>query len=294
MSCRLRSLALAVLSFLVLSVVASAQPPSPEKFFGFRMGTDGELAGWPEIERYFNLIAGASDRVKVVDAGTSTEGRHIIAAIVSAPENIKRLDAIRDANRRLADPRGLSDAEAAKLAADHKVVVAIGASIHASEIGATQMANELLHELATANDPRTLATLRDLVVIILPSLNPDGHAIVVDWYRKMKGTPFEGGQMPWLYHKYVGHDINRDAFMMNMAESRALSRFFYTQWHPQVFLAMHQMGARGARMFVPAELRTGVPELRPADLARGGGARPGDGTRARAARSRRRDFQRAV
>jgi hypothetical protein len=239
-----------VLLFLSASA-ASAQPPTPEKFFGFRMGADSQLADWPEIERYFTAVAGASDRVRLVDAGTSTEGRHLIAAIISAPENIKRLDAIREANQRLADPRTIGDAEAARLAADHKAVVAIGASIHSSEIGATQMANELLYELASANDARTLAILRDLVVILLPSLNPDGHAIVVDWHRKTKGTPFEGGPMPWLYHKYVGHDINRDAFMMNMAESRALSRFFYTQWHPQVFLAMHQMGGRGARMFVP-------------------------------------------
>jgi len=177
--------------FLIVSpTLTLAQPPSPEKFFGFRMGADRELADWPEIERYFTAVSGASDRVKLVDAGTSTEGRHIIAAIVSAPENIKRLDAIRDANQRLADPRALGEAEAARLAAEHKVVVAIGASIHSSEIGATQMANELLHELATATDARTLAVLRDLVVIILPSLNPDGHAIVVDWYRKTKGTPF--------------------------------------------------------------------------------------------------------
>jgi len=250
--------------FLIVSpTLTLAQPPSPEKFFGFRMGADRELADWPEIERYFTAVSGASDRVKLVDAGTSTEGRHIIAAIVSAPENIKRLDAIRDANQRLADPRALGEAEAARLAAEHKVVVAIGASIHSSEIGATQMANELLHELATATDARTLAVLRDLVVIILPSLNPDGHAIVVDWYRKTKGTPFEGGQMPWLYHKYAGHDINRDAFMMNMAESRALARFFYTQWHPQVFLAMHQMGPRGARMFVPPNYEPVHPNYDP-------------------------------
>jgi hypothetical protein len=248
---------------LLFASAALAQPPSPEAFFGFRMGADGQLADWPGIERYFQTVAAASNRVKLLDAGTTTEGRHLLAAVVSAPENIARLDAIRDANQRLADPRGLDEAQAARLAADHKAVVAIGASIHASEIGATQMANDLLYELATANDARTLATLRDLVVILLPSLNPDGHAIVVDWYRKTKGTPFEGGQMPWLYHKYVGHDINRDAFMMNMAESRALSHFFYAEWHPQVFLAMHQMGGRGARMFVPPNYEPVHPNYDP-------------------------------
>ena len=99
-----------------------------------------------------------------------------------------------------------------------------------------------------------LRSLRDVVLILFPSLNPDGHVITVDWYRKWKGSEFEGAAMPWLYHKYVGHDINRDAFMMNMAENRAISDFFYRRWHPQVFLTMHQMGPRGARYFVPPNL----------------------------------------
>src|SRR5206468_1047147 len=161
------------------------------------------------------------------------------------------LQQIREANQRLADPRALSRDEAQRLAATHKAVLAIGCSIHASEIGATQAANELLHALATASDPAMLHVLQNVVVILIPSLNPDGHRLVVDWYDKQKGTPFDGGPMPWLYHKYVGHDINRDGFMMNMIENRNLSRFFYTEWHPQVFLTMHQMGTNGPRFFAP-------------------------------------------
>ena len=131
------------------------------------------------------------------------------------------------------------------------MVVAIGASIHATEVGGTQAASELLHSLATSTDPGILTVLQNVVIILIPSLNPDGHRLIVDWYRKWKGTPFEGGPMPWLYHEYVGHDINRDAFMMNMAENRTLARFFYRRWHPQVFLTMHQMGPNGPRFFVP-------------------------------------------
>ena len=93
--------------------------------------------------------------------------------------------------------------------------------------------------------------LQHVVLILIPSLNPDGYRLVVDWYNKHKGTPYDGGPMPWLDHPYVGHDINRDGFMMNMAENRNLSRFFYTEWHPQVFLAMHQMPSAGVRFFVP-------------------------------------------
>jgi hypothetical protein len=240
-----------LLVLLALPPASWAQVPSPEERFGFRMGADRQLATAEGIEAYFELAAAQSDRVQLVDLGRTTEGRRTIAAIVSAPENIRNLDRIQQANRRLADPRTLTDAEARELSGSHRAVVAIGASIHASEIGATQAANELLYELSTAADPGTLAVLENVIVILIPSLNPDGHRLVVDWYERHKGTPYEGGAMPWLYHKYAGHDINRDGFMMNLAETRNLARFFYTEWHPQVFLTMHQMGSTGPRFFVP-------------------------------------------
>lgn len=240
-------------AWLVLFAAAplAAQVPSPETHFGFRMGADRQLADAEAIERYFERVAGATDRVRIVDIGATTGGRRTIAAIVSSAENLRNLDRIRDANRRLADPRTLGPDEAARLAGSHKAVVAIGASIHAAEIGATQAANELLHRLASQDDPETLATLDQIVLILIPMLNPDGHRLVTDWYARQKGTAYEGGTMPWLYHTYAGHDLNRDGFMMNLAENRNLARFFYGDWHPQVFLSMHQMEANGPRFFVP-------------------------------------------
>ena len=243
-------LAIALLSRLV----AAQQPaslPTPESQFGFRLGSDGKLATADDIEKYFQAIAAASDRVKIVDIGTTTDGHRTIAAIVSAPDNIRNLEQIRAANQQLADPRTLADDEARRLAATQKAVIAIGASIHATEVGATQAATELLYTLASAGDETTLNQLRNLVVVIIPMLNPDGHRLVVDWYNKYKGTVVEGGPMPWPDHKYAGHDINRDAFMMNLAESRNLARFFYREWHPQVFLSMHQMDGGGPRFFTP-------------------------------------------
>jgi len=239
--------------FLTLTGLASAQElPSPEAFFGFRMGADGRLADWPSIEKYFQTVAAASPRVELLDVGPTTEGRRIIAAAISSIENIRNLATLQIDNRLLADPRRLaSEREAQAILSGARAVVAIGCSIHASEVGATQSANEILYELASANDERTVAMLDEIVVLLIPSLNPDGHTIVVDWQRKMQGTPFEGGPMPWPYHKYVGHDLNRDAFMLNMAESRSLARFFSREWHPQVFLSMHQMGSNGPRFFVP-------------------------------------------
>ncbi len=241
----------ALLLLLLLAGPAAAQIPAPEAFFGFRMGADTELASWPAIREYFERVARESDRVELVDAGPTTDGNRLIGAIVSSAANIARLDEIKAVNRRLADPRTLSPGEAKTLAAAHRAVLVIGASIHATEIGATQAAVELLHTLATTDDPTVLQSLQEVVLILLPSLNPDGHTLVVDWYNTHKGTAYEGSPMPWLYHKYVGHDINRDAFMLNMAENRSLAGFFYGDWHPQVFLTMHQMGTRGPRFFVP-------------------------------------------
>jgi hypothetical protein len=238
-------------ALILLATPVAAQPPTPQAHFGFQMGADRRLATAESIEKYFELVAAATDRVRIVDVGSTTEGRRTIAAIVSAPENIRNLEGIRAANRRLADPRTLAADEALAIAASHKVVLAIGCSIHASEIGASQAANELLHWLATSDEPSALNVLRNAVIILIPMLNPDGHRLVVDWYERYKGTPYEGGAMPWLYHKYAGHDINRDAFMMNMAENRNLARLFYAEWHPQVFLTMHQMGSNGPRFFVP-------------------------------------------
>ena len=253
---RARSIGL-LLAFLLTAPLGAQAPaaiPTPEAAFGFRMGADRELADWPGLQRYFETVAAASDRVEIVDAGPSTDGRRLIAAVVSSPENIARLEQIRANALRLADPRTLDEPAAMALAERQPVIVAIGMSIHATEIGATQAAPELLHTLATSRDPEVLRSLREVVLILFPSLNPDGHVITVDWYRQWKGTEFEGSNMPWLYHRYVGHDLNRDAFMMNMAENRSLADFFYRRWHPQVFLTMHQMGPRGARFFVPPNL----------------------------------------
>jgi hypothetical protein len=256
---RVRRRAAILLALLALATSVATQVLSPEAHFGFRMGADRQLASAEAIERYFEQVAAASDRVELVDIGRTTEGNRTVAALVSAPENIRNLSEIRAVNQRLADPRTLQPEDARVLTASHKAIVAVGASIHASEIGATQAASELLHSLATSTDPAVLNVLQNVVLILIPMLNPDGHRLVVDWYERQKGTPFEGGPMPWLYHKYVGHDINRDAFMMNMVESRNLARFLYTEWHPQVFLTMHQMGTNGPRFFVP-------PNADPIDL----------------------------
>src|SRR5262245_32721902 len=180
------------------------------------MGADRQLAPAASIETYFELIAARTNRVQTIDLGRTTDGNRTIAAIVTAPENLERLKDIRAANQRIADPRKLTPEEAKQIAADHKAVVAIGAGIHPDEVGGPQAISELLYELATSTTPDTLNILRNVVLVLIPSLNPDGYKRVAEWYDKTKGTAFEGAPTPWLPHKYVGHDVNRDAFMMNL------------------------------------------------------------------------------
>jgi hypothetical protein len=234
---------------VLLPGLSLAQVPTIESHFGFRMGSGQPSA--EAIEGYFEQVAARSDRVKIIDIGPTTEGRRTIAAIVSAADNIRDLNQIQATNQRLADPRTIAPEDAGRLAATAKIVVAIGAGIHASEAGGPQAVTDLLYRLATAADPELLGVLDRVVVVLIPMLNPDGARLVAAWSQATRGTPSEGAPMPWLYHKYAGHEINRDAFMLNLAESRNLARFFQTAWHPQVFLSLHQMDGDGARMFVP-------------------------------------------
>ena len=175
----MRSRAILFTIVLLAIPVAAQQPaagvPTPASHFGFRIGDDSQLATAEAIEKYFEAVAAASDRVRLTDIGPSTDGHRTLAAIVSSAENIRNLEQIRLDNQRLADPRTLDETDARRLTATHKVVVAIGCSIHATEIGASQAAIELLYSLATSNDAETIDQLRQAVVIVIPMLNPDGH-----------------------------------------------------------------------------------------------------------------------
>ncbi|HEX6159392.1 MAG TPA: M14 family metallopeptidase, partial [Thermoanaerobaculia bacterium] len=165
--------------------------------------------------------------------------------------------------KRLADPRGLSDADAEKLVKESPAVVLVTCNIHSSEIGSSQMAMEWAHALATANDPETKRRLDNVVLLLVPSLNPDGQTMIVDYYRKYVGTKYEGGRLPWLYHHYVGHDNNRDWYMLTQPETRALNRAVYHEWNPQLFVDEHQMGSDGPRMFIPPFADPVDPDVHP-------------------------------
>ena len=225
---------------------------SPKSVFGFDPGQDRTIIDWKQITDYFARLDKASDRVQVVNIGTSTLGRQMFAAFISAPENIRNLDKYKAIQAKLADPRKIiSDAERDELVRDGKTVVAISCSIHSTEIVASQMSTQLAYALASENSPDTLAILHNVILILIPSPNPDGIDIVANHYRKTFGTNAEGSSPPELYHYYAGHDDNRDWFMLDLKETKAITRLFWQDWFPQIVYDIHQQGSNGSRFFVP-------------------------------------------
>jgi Zinc carboxypeptidase len=231
---------------------AASSIPSPKSVFGFDPGQDRTIIDWKQITDYFARLDKASDRVSVENIGTSTLGRPMIAAFISAPENIRNLDKYKAIQAKLADPRKVtSDAERDQLIEDGKTVVAISCSIHSTEIVASQMSTRLAYELANDNRPDTLAILHNVILVLIPSPNPDGVDIVANHYRKTLGTNSEGSSPPELYHYYAGHDDNRDWFMLDLKETKNITRLFWKEWFPQIVYDIHQQGSNGSRFFVP-------------------------------------------
>src|SRR6059058_784076 len=253
----------AVIFIALIAIGAHAAVQSPSQFLGFDVGADRKLADYKQIASYFRALAAASPRVRVETLGKTTLGEDFVMAVVSSEGNMRNLEKIRETARRLADPRGLSDDQVAQLARDGKAIVLVTCNIHASEIASSQMAIEWAHALATANDAETKRRLDNVVLLLVPSLNPDGQIMVTDYYRKFLGTQYEGGRLPWLYHHYVGHDNNRDWFMLTQVETKALSRAVYKEWFPQVWVDEHQMGTDGPRMFIPPFADPVDPDVHP-------------------------------
>ncbi len=224
--------------------------PSPEEFFGFRMGADRRLARWDRIVEYFWQLD-RSPCVKVVELGKTTMGNPFLLVIITSPENLRNLERLGEISRRIADPRGLSEDEAKGLVEEGRAVICQSMSLHATEVGGTQMAPELAYELITGDSPEIRRILEEVVFLMIPCFNPDGQIMVVDWYNKWLGTEYEGCPLPWLYHKYVGHDNNRDAFMLNMVESQYAARILFREWVPQAYIDHHHMGSYGARFYIP-------------------------------------------
>ena len=252
--------------------------PAPAEVLGFTPGDDRKLASWAKVVEYFQKLDAASDRVNFEEIGKTTMGAPFVFATISAPENLKRLNEFKEIQRQLADPRILADgldnadtrsrlqAENSKLArqdwtrADRKAadlikrgktIVAITCGIHSTEVGGYLSSMLIAHRLASSNEPEIQEILRNTIILLVPSTNPDGVDIVNNWYQKTLGTPYEGTDPPELYHKYTGHDNNRDWYAFTQVETQLVVDRILNVWRPQIVHDIHQQGAFGSRLFLP-------------------------------------------
>jgi hypothetical protein len=241
-----------VLSFLLLiAPLAAASLPTPESVLGFKPGADFKLATYDQSVDYFKKVAAVSKYVKLVEAGKTTQGRTMYYALVSSPDNLSKIDRYREIARRLAHPQGLNDTEARQLARDGRAFVHIDGGLHSTEVAGPQHTPLLLHDLVSrANDADIKPILDNVVLMLWPTINPDGQQMVSEWYMKNVGTPYELSGLPRLYQEYVGHDNNRDAYMLNMIESRVLEHT-WRQWEPQIIYVHHQSGPFPTRIWLP-------------------------------------------
>ena len=225
--------------------------PSPKEHFGFSIGDDYHLATYTQTEAYFKKLAAASDRAKLVDIGLTEEGRHQYMLIVSSPENIKNLDRYKEISQKLARAENLTEEQAHALASEGKSVIWIDGGLHATEtVGAHQLI-ETIWQLVSRTDPETKRIL-DHDIILLAHANPDGQELVTNWYmRERKPEKRSLDHLPRLYQKYVGHDNNRDFYMMNMKESQNISRQLFVEWIPQIMYNHHQRGPAGSVLAGP-------------------------------------------
>lgn len=251
-----------VAAFLVVSALGAA-PPTPDSFFGHKMGEDRKLVSWSRVVAYLQALEKSSDRIRVRELGKTTEGRPFMAAWIANSSTLAQLDRYQNIQEKLADPRLTTDADAARLIADGKAVVMITCSIHSTEVASTMTSLEYAYRLVSNETTKNHSLLDNLIVILVPSLNPDGVDIVADWYRSTLSTPFEGTNPPRLYQKYIGHDNNRDWYMFTQAETRLAVSQLHNIWHPQIVYDVHQMQAYNARMFVPPWMDPIEPNIDP-------------------------------
>lgn len=225
--------------------------PKPADVFGFEPGANYELIDNDQLEDYYRQLAQASDRVMLKEIGETHHGNTLLLLIISSKENLSNLDKYKSISQKLAKAKEISDEEAQRLSREGKAVVWIDSGLHSTELAHSQHNPVFAYKMATGESAE-IRRMRDEVILLnMPMMNPDGHNIVVDWYRQQKDTEFAVTDPPQVYHEYVGHDNNRDWYMMLQNESQAVSKMLYEEWFPQIVVNHHQMGEMPPRMFIP-------------------------------------------
>jgi hypothetical protein len=231
----------------------SSRVPAPDATFGFKPGADYKLATYDQSIDYFRKLASSSKYIRLVETGKTTQGRSMYFALLSAPKNLDRIERYRQIAQRLAHPEGLTDETARQLARDGKPLIHIDGGLHSTEVAGPQHTPLLAYELISkgqSGDPYVEAILDNVIVMLWPTINPDGQQMVADWYMKNVGTPYELSGLPQLYQEYVGHDNNRDAYMLNMIESRVIEQA-WRDWEPSIVYVHHQAGPFPTRIWLP-------------------------------------------
>ncbi len=227
------------------------------------MGEDRKLLDWSNVVTYFQTLEKSSNRIKVEEIGKTAMGKPMIAAFIASPEVVQNLARYVDIQRKLADPRTIAESQLDGLIAEGKAVVMITCSIHSTEVASTLTAVEFAYRILSEERPRFRTILDNVIFILVPSLNPDGVDIVTQWYRKTLGTKWEGTPPPELYHKYVGHDNNRDWYVFSQPETRHVISKLHNGYRPQIVYDVHQQGANTSRIFVPPWLDPIEPNIDP-------------------------------
>jgi len=242
---RIKTYTLLLLVFLGLPTLFAQEIPSPKEHFGFNIGDDHMLANYSQAEAYFKKLASISDRVQLRDIGQTEEGRTMYAMVISSPENLKDLDRYKEISQKMARAEDLTDEQAKRLAKEGKPIVWIDGGLHATETVGSHQLIETYYQLLSNKDEETLRILDD-VIILLVQVNPDGQELVADWYMRNEKPEDRKTNIPRLYQKYIGHDNNRDFYMMNMKETTNISREQYIEWMPQIIYNHHQSSPAGA------------------------------------------------
>ncbi len=246
--------ATAIAAVAVIAVApAQAQITTPLEHFGFNIGDDYHLATYTQFESFVRKLADESPRMVLEEIGQTSEGRTQLMAVITSPENHRNLARYKEISRSLALAEGLTVGEARALADEGKAVVWIDGGLHGAEIVATHQLPELIYQMVSRNDEETLRFLDD-VILLATHANPDGMELVSSWYmRNPVPEDRRTTGLPTLYHWYVGHDNNRDAYMNNLAETENMSRVLFREWFPQIMYNQHQPGStvRPEIVFVP-------------------------------------------
>ncbi len=244
-------LAALVLFAVPAGTLPGQQVPHPKDVLGFTPGDDYKIADYDQMLEYYRRLDAASDRVRMTEIGSSALGKPMVLLFISSAENLEQLDRWRTISARLARARDLDDTEARRLAKEGKAIAWIDGGMHATERAHAQMTSLLAYRVATEESDEMRRIRNDVIFLLLPVINPDGLDIVAHWYQKNLGSPFETTSPPELYHHYVGHDNNRDWYMILQPETRAVARILYHEWYPQIIYNQHQTSPAWTRIFVP-------------------------------------------